>query len=91
MKDHAQGPRRVSRDPLVMGVLRAVAELPEPDQSIIRLRYGIGTSPLDEEEVAQRLGVTLSELWNGESAGLEMAGFLLITEAAVFQFLEDAA
>lgn len=74
-----------------MGVLRAVTELPEPDRSIIRLRYGIGASPLDEDEVAQKLGVTLSELWNAESAGLEMVGFLLITEAAVFQFLDEAA
>lgn len=91
MKEHAQGPRHVRRDPLVTGVVRAVAELPEPDRSIIRLRYGIGAQPLGEEEVALKLGMTLSELWRAEATGLEMVGFLLITEAAVFQFLEAAA
>jgi DNA-directed RNA polymerase specialized sigma24 family protein len=74
-----------------MGVLRAVAELPEPDQSVVRLRYGIGVKPMGEEEVAQKLAMTLSELWNAESAGLEMVGFLLTTEAVMFQFLEEAA
>lgn len=91
MKEHREGPRRLRRDPLVTEVVRAVADLPEPDQSVVRLRYGIGARPLDEEEVAHRLGITPSELWRAEVAGLEMVGFLLITEAAVFQFLEKAA
>ena len=84
-------PRKLVTDPLVSGVMRAVAELPEPDRSVINLRYGIKGRPLDEEEAAAQLGMTVRELWQTESLALEMVGFLLITEMRVFRFFQMAA
>lgn len=82
-------PHRVRRDPLVAGVIRTVAELPEPDRSVLRLRYGLNTPPFSEEDAAAHLGLTLRELWHSEAAALETLGFLLLTEVSVLELLES--
>lgn len=81
-------PKRVRRDPFVAGVMRAVTVLPEPDRSVLRLRYGIEAERLDEDDVARRLGLTVRELWRAESAALEAVGFTVVTETTLFQLLE---
>lgn len=80
-------PARRRPDPLVAGVLRAIGDLPEPDRSVLRLRYGIGGTWLGEDAVAARLGMTVRELWQAESAALETIGFLLLTEVSVFELI----
>jgi DNA-directed RNA polymerase specialized sigma24 family protein len=70
-------------------VIRAVADLPEPDRSVVQLRYGLMAPPLSEEDAAAQLGLTIRELWRAESEALEALGFLLLTEVSVLELLES--
>lgn len=84
-------PRQIRRDPFVAGVMRADAALPKPDRSVLRLRYGLESERINEDEIARRVGLTVRELWRAESAALEAVGFTVITDTTLFQLLEALA
>lgn len=88
MRDLNTRPRRVSRDPLVAGVKRAIADLLERDRSVIRQRYGLEGQRLGDDEAAELLGLSVHELWQAEALAFEAVGFSLLTEATVYELFD---
>jgi RNA polymerase primary sigma factor len=52
-------------------VRRAVAELPEPERAVVRLRYGLDGQPQSRERLARRLHISTRRLHQVERAALE--------------------
>jgi hypothetical protein len=71
------------RDPVAAAVMRAVDELPLQECALLKFRYGLGMRPRDEEEVAEILEISLTDMWWTEAAALEHLGFSLLAAAIV--------
>jgi RNA polymerase primary sigma factor len=68
-------------------IQRAVAELPEPEQQVIRLRYGInGDEPTPVRETSRRLNLRQPEVKELEARALER-----LAQAREVEALHDAA
>jgi DNA-directed RNA polymerase specialized sigma24 family protein len=77
------------RDPVAAAVMRAIDELPLQECALLKFRYGLGMRPRDEEEVAEILEISLTDMWWTEAAALEQLGLLLLTGAIVTAALES--
>ena len=73
MRSHEEGPEViVSRSQLASVMKRELDELPEREQSVIRMRFGIEReSDMTLEEIGQIYGVTRERIRQIESKGLK--------------------
>lgn len=73
MRSHEEGPEvTVSRSQLAIVINRELDELPEREQSVIRMRFGIDReSEMTLEEIGQIYGVTRERIRQIEAKGLE--------------------
>jgi RNA polymerase sigma factor (sigma-70 family) len=69
-------------------VRRAVSELPDPEQSVVKLRYGLNGDPDPKsiEEVVRQLGIPRERVKRVESQALER-----LSQAREIDALDDVA
>lgn len=65
-----------------MRIRRLVNELPPVERRIICWLYGIDCTPIDPDEVARRLNLSVDEMWLRLSRGVEQVGYRAVTEVA---------
>lgn len=63
----------------VVDVHRLLRDLPPVERRVICWLYGIACEPVDPEEIAQRLGTRVDEIWSLASRGMEQFGFLAVS------------
>lgn len=83
MSNIGPGQNEVGEGELVrLAVRRIVKTLPPIERRVICWLYGIGCVPLDPAEVADRLNMSVEQVWRHVSRAVEQIGFYAITEVA---------
>lgn len=65
-----------------LAVRRIIRTLPPIERRVICWLYGIGCTPLDPVEVADRLNMSVEQVWRHVSHAVEQVGFQAISEVA---------
>lgn len=63
----------------VVELRRLLQDLPPVERRVICWLYGIACEPVDPEEIAQRLGTHVDQVWGLASRGMEQVGFLAVS------------
>lgn len=63
----------------VVEVRRLLQDLPPVERRVICWLYGVACEPVDPEEIAQRLGTHVEQVWRLASRGMEQLGFLAVS------------
>lgn len=63
-------------------VRHLLQDLPPVERRVICWLYGIACEPVDPEEIAERLGTHVEQVWRLASRGMEQLGFLAVSEWA---------